>query len=44
MRFLQLMVGQTVFGDSVPLQPHQLIAAGDSELMIIVPSLPYALA
>ncbi|MEF9404836.1 putative baseplate assembly protein [Ralstonia solanacearum K60] len=43
-RFLQLMVGQTVFGDSVPLQPHQLIAAGDSELMIIVPSLPYALA
>ncbi|MBB5429116.1 hypothetical protein HDG40_007311 [Paraburkholderia sp. JPY158] len=43
-RFLQLMVGQTVFGDSVPVQPHQLIAAGDSELMIIVPSLPYALA
>jgi hypothetical protein len=43
-RFLQLMVGQSVFGDSVPVQPHQLVAAGDSQLMISVPSLPYALA
>jgi hypothetical protein len=43
-RFLQLIVGQSVFGDSVPVQPHQLVAAGDSQLMIIVPSLPYALA
>ncbi|MFL6651529.1 MAG: putative baseplate assembly protein [Sulfurifustaceae bacterium] len=43
-RFLQLMVGQSVYGDSVPVEPHQLIAAGDSQLKIIVPSLPYALA
>jgi predicted phage baseplate assembly protein len=43
-RFLQLMAGPSVFSDSVPVQPHQLIAAGDSQLMIIVPSLPYALA
>lgn len=41
-RFLQLMVGQAVFGDSVPVQPHQLVAAGDSQLMIIVPSLSHA--
>lgn len=43
-RFLQLMVGQVVHGDSVPVEPHQLICAGDSQLMIIVPSVPYALA
>ena len=28
-RLLQLMAGQCVHGDSVPLEPHQLIAAGD---------------
>lgn len=43
-RFLQLMAGTAVHGDSVPVEPHQLIAAGDSQLMIIVPSVPYALA
>ena len=43
-RFLQLMAGPAVHGDSVPVQPHQLVAAGDSQLMIIVPSVPYALA
>jgi predicted phage baseplate assembly protein len=43
-RFLQLMVGQAVYRDSVPVAPHQLVAAGDSQLMIVVPSLPYALA
>lgn len=43
-RFLQLMVGSAVFGDSVPVQPHQLVAAGDAQLMIVVPSVPYALA
>lgn len=43
-RFLQLMVGQVVHGDNVPVEPHQLVAAGDSQLMILVPSLPYAIA
>lgn len=43
-RFLQLMSGQGVLGDSVPLAPQQLIAAGDTQLKIIVPSVPYALA
>jgi len=43
-RFLQLMVGPVVYGDSVPVEPNQLVAAGDSQLMIIVPSVPYALA
>ena len=43
-RFLQLMVGATVCGDRVPVAPQQLIAAGNSQLMLIVPSVPYALA
>jgi hypothetical protein len=43
-RFLQLMAGSAVHGDSVPMEPHQLVAAGDSQLMIVVPSVPYALA
>jgi hypothetical protein len=43
-RFLQLMVGPSIYGDSVPVGPQQLIAAGDSQLKIIVPSSPYALA
>jgi len=43
-RFLQLIVGQSLFMDTVPMEPRQLIAAGDSQLKIIVPSVPYALA
>lgn len=43
-RFLQLIVGQSLFIDTVPMEPQQLIAAGDSQLKIIVPSVPYALA
>jgi hypothetical protein len=43
-QFLQLMVGRSVFGESVPLLPHQLIAAGDSQLKLVVRSVPYALA
>jgi hypothetical protein len=43
-RFLQLMVGQSVYAESVPLLPHQLVAAGDSQLKLVVPSVPYALA
>jgi predicted phage baseplate assembly protein len=43
-QFLQLMVGQTVYGDSVPVGPQQLVAAGDSQLKLIVPSVLYALA
>jgi hypothetical protein len=43
-RFLQLMVGSTVFGDLVPVDPEQLVAAGDSQLKLIVPSVTYALA
>lgn len=35
-RLLQLMAGQSVHGDSVPLEPHQLIAAGDSQLKLLV--------
>ena len=37
-RFLQLMVGQAVYGDIVPVGPDQLVAAGDSQLKLIVPS------
>ncbi|BAO90264.1 putative baseplate assembly protein [Caballeronia cordobensis] len=36
-RFLQMMVGQTVYGDTVPVGPDQLIAAGDSQLKLVVP-------
>lgn len=43
-RFLQLKSGAVLHGDSVPLEPHELVAAGDSQLMIIVPSVPHALA
>ena len=43
-RFLQLMVGQSVYLDSVPIEPHQLVAAGDSQLKIVVPSVQYAIA
>ena len=43
-RFLQLMVGSAVYGDRVSVAPEQLIAAGDSQLKILVPSAPYALA
>ena len=43
-QFLQLMVGETVYGDAVPVGPDQLVAAGDSQLKLIVPSVPYALA
>lgn len=43
-QFLQMMVGSTVFGDFVPLDPGQLVAAGDSQLKLIVPSPAYALA
>jgi predicted phage baseplate assembly protein len=42
-RFLQLMVGQSVYGDQVPVQAEQLVANGDSQLKLIVPSLSYAL-
>ena len=41
--FLQLMVGSTVFGDMVPVDPNQLVAAGDSQLKLVVPSATYAL-
>ena len=43
-QFLQLMVGDAVYGDAVPVGPQQLVAAGDSQLKLIVPSVPYALA
>jgi len=43
-RSLQLVVDHAVQGDSVALEPHQLVCAGDSQLMLIVPRLPYALA
>jgi len=43
-QFLQLMVGQSIYGESVPLLPNQLVAAGDSQLKLVVPSMRYALA
>jgi hypothetical protein len=43
-RFLQLMVGAALYADRVPVGPDQLVAAGDSQLKLIVPSVPYALA
>lgn len=36
-RSLQLAVGQTLYGDTVPVGPDQLIAAGDSQLKLLVP-------
>ena len=42
--FLQLMVGQAHCADRVPVDPNQLVAAGDSQLKLIVRSQPYALA
>ena len=41
---LQLRMGQVICGDSVAIEPHQLICAGELQLKIIVPSVPYALA
>ena len=32
------MVGQSLCGDSVPVEPHQLICAGELQLKLIVPS------
>ena len=43
-RFLQLIVGQAIHGDRVTTDPTQLVAAGDSQLKIIVPNVPYAIA
>ena len=43
-RFLQLMIGSAVYGDRVPVLPEQLIAPGESQLKILVPSAPYVLA
>jgi hypothetical protein len=41
---LQLMVGQVVYGDSVPVAPEQLVCAGEMKLRIVVASSTYALA
>lgn len=35
-RFLQLMVGPVVHGELVPVAPDQLVAAGDSQLKLVV--------
>jgi predicted phage baseplate assembly protein len=43
-RFLQLLSGSALFADSVPVGPDQLVAAGDCELKLVVPSVTYALA
>ncbi|MGY4828746.1 putative baseplate assembly protein [Sphaerotilaceae bacterium SBD11-9] len=43
-RFLQLMSGPSVLVDHLPLRPDQRIAAGESQLKLLVPSVPYALA
>jgi len=41
---LRLMVGQVLHGDAVAVNPDQLVCAGELQLKIIVPSVPYALA
>jgi len=43
-RFLQLQAAGALQGDRVVLEADQLVTAGDSQLMLIVPSVPYALA
>jgi hypothetical protein len=43
-RFLQLMAQQSVCGEAVAVLPQQLVAAGDSQLKIIVPSMTYVVA
>jgi len=40
---LRLMVGQVIYGDAIPIAPHQLVCAGEMQLKLIVPSVPYAL-
>jgi hypothetical protein len=40
---LRLLVGQVVYGDAVAIEAHQLVCAGEMQLKLIVPSLPYAL-
>ncbi len=42
--FLQLMRAGAAFGDSVPVQPDELVCAGPSQLKLLVPSLSYASA
>jgi predicted phage baseplate assembly protein len=44
LRRLQLAAGDALAGDHVALAPEQLPAAGELQLKVIVPSLPYALA
>ena len=41
---LTLLVNATIYGDTVPVEPHQLMAAGSSQLKIMVPQVTYALA
>jgi predicted phage baseplate assembly protein len=43
-QLLQLHNGPAVCGDAVPVEPDQLICAGELQLRIVVPSVPYALA
>ena len=43
-RSLKLLVDLAVQGDSVTLEPGQLVAAGNPQLKLIVPSASYALA
>ena len=41
---LEMMVGYVMYGDAIPIEADQLICAGEMQLKLIVPSVPYALA
>jgi hypothetical protein len=43
-RSLQLLVGQSLYRDQIPIEPHQLITSGDSQLKLIVPQVTHAVA
>ncbi len=42
--FLQLLAGGAIQGEQVPLAPDEIVAAGESLLKILVPSVPHAIA
>ncbi|WP_341890346.1 putative baseplate assembly protein [Variovorax sp. YR752] len=41
---LQLLAGSALCGDSVPIEPGQLVCAGELQLKIVLPSVNHALA
>lgn len=43
-QLLQLLVGGAISGEVVAVAPHQLLCAGDLQVRVVVPTVPYALA